>query len=221
MIKDLFKNWKTVPNLLSFLRIVMVPIFAVLFYKGYPIWAVFVLFLSGLSDFLDGKIARRFNQISDLGKILDPIADKLTQMTIALMLLLTFLHSENRTIRIFSWVFAVFLLKELFMLAVGLVMLALKVRPGAAEIYGKVATFVFYAVMIFIIAFGPDVGAFREFWTMPTILLQILVVISALLTLLAFASYVPGTKKALIDDRKKEKLEKQQKEKEEKEEESK
>ena len=46
-IKGLFKNWKTVPNLLSALRIVMVPIMAVLFVKGYPLWAVFVLFLSG------------------------------------------------------------------------------------------------------------------------------------------------------------------------------
>ena len=48
-IKGLLKNWKTVPNLLSALRIIMVPIMAVLFVKGYPLWAVFVLFLSGLS----------------------------------------------------------------------------------------------------------------------------------------------------------------------------
>ena len=93
-VKELFKNWKTIPNLLSFLRIVMVPIMSVLFLKGETGWAVFVLFLSGLSDFLDGKIARRFNQISELGKVLDPIADKLTQIMIAVVLFLFFKSGE-------------------------------------------------------------------------------------------------------------------------------
>ena len=85
MIKDLFKNWNTIPNWLSFARIIMVPVFAYLFLNdSIPnniIWAVFVLALSGLSDCLDGKIARRFNQISELGKVLDPVADKLTPVS--------------------------------------------------------------------------------------------------------------------------------------------
>ena len=79
ILKEYFTGCLTVPNLLSFLRIVMVPIFAVLFHQGRYGWAVFVLALSGLSDFFDGKIARRFNQISNLGKMLDPVADKLTK----------------------------------------------------------------------------------------------------------------------------------------------
>ncbi len=87
ILKEYFTGCLTVPNLLSFLRIVMVPIFAVLFHQGRYGWAVFVLALSGLSDFFDGKIARRFNQISNLGKMLDPVADKLTQITIAIMFL--------------------------------------------------------------------------------------------------------------------------------------
>ena len=82
-MKGLFKGCLTVPNLLSLIRILLIPVFALLFYQGQVLWAVFVLFLSGLSDFFDGKIARRFNQISALGKILDPVADKLTQITIA------------------------------------------------------------------------------------------------------------------------------------------
>ena len=76
-MKELFKGCWTVPNLLSVIRILLIPVFAVLFYDGEYLWAVFVLFLSGLSDFLDGKIARRFNQVSALGKVLDPVADKL------------------------------------------------------------------------------------------------------------------------------------------------
>ncbi len=190
MIKDLFKNWKTVPNLL---RIVMVPIFAKLFYDGHLGWAVFVLFLSGVSDFLDGKIARRFNQISDLGKILDPIADKLTQIMIAVMLFIFFRQSTTPEMAAFSWVFMVFLAKEALMVIVGAIMLAIGLRPGAAEIYGKVATFVFYGVMLIIIGFGPEIGAFSQYFTLPTLAMQILVIISAVLTIVAFLSYVPAT----------------------------
>lgn len=67
-LKGLFKGCLTVPNLLSLIRIILVPVFAVLFYQGHVLWAVFVLFLSGLSDFFDGKIARRFHQVSALGR---------------------------------------------------------------------------------------------------------------------------------------------------------
>ncbi|HOA34462.1 MAG TPA: CDP-alcohol phosphatidyltransferase family protein, partial [Clostridiales bacterium] len=83
---DLLTNIWTVPNILTMIRIILVPIFAVLFLKGSYIPALVVLLLSGLTDFFDGKIARRFNQISELGKILDPIADKFTQITIAVLL---------------------------------------------------------------------------------------------------------------------------------------
>lgn len=192
-MKDLFKGCLTIPNLLSFLRIVMVPIFAVLFLKGEFLWAVFVLALSGLSDFFDGKIARRFNQISALGKILDPVADKLTQITLAVLLFVTFNGAENKTLKAFSWVFLVFIVKEAVMVVGGALMLAFGIRPGAAEIYGKVATFAFYAVMILIICFGPEVGAFRGAFTLPDTVMIILVVVSAILTLVAFASYMPAT----------------------------
>ena len=69
MVKNLFKGCLTVPNLLSLIRIFLIPAFAVLYYKGHIGWAVLMLALSGISDFLDGKIARRFNQVSELGKI--------------------------------------------------------------------------------------------------------------------------------------------------------
>ena len=192
-IKELFKNWKTVPNLLSALRVIMVPIMAVLFARGHLLWAVFVLALSGLSDFFDGKIARRFNQISELGKILDPLADKLTQITVAVMLFLFFRSAEGSPeMRAFSWVFLLFVGKEAFMVLFSILMLILGLRPGAAEIWGKIATFVFYLVMLFIIAFGPEIGAFHTFWTAPAALLQVLIVISVVLCFVALFSYVPG-----------------------------
>lgn len=193
LLKDLFKGCLTVPNLLSVIRIALIPVFAVLFYKEAYGWAVFVLFLSGISDFFDGKIARRFNQISALGKILDPVADKLTQITIAIMFYLTFKASSDETVKMFSWVFLVFLIKEAVMVVGGAVMVACGIRPGAAELPGKIATFAFYAVMLVIIAFGPDIGFFKDAFTLPSWLMITLVALSAVLTLVAFCGYLPET----------------------------
>lgn len=190
MTKDLFKNWNTIPNWLSFARIVMVPIFAVLFLKGEIVWAVVVLALSGISDFLDGKIARRFNQVSDLGKVLDPVADKLTQITIAVLLYIRFSQGTG-LVKTFSWIFLIFIIKEFVMVLFGGIMIAIGLRPSAAIIYGKVATFVFYGVMILLFAFAPGVGAFASFWTIPDTLMIILVAVSAVLTVVAFVSYLP------------------------------
>ena len=193
IIKDLFSNWKTVPNLLSFLRILMVPVFAVLFMNGEYAWSVFVLALSGLSDFFDGKIARHFNQISSLGKILDPLADKATQITIAIVFFITFWNAEDTFIHYISIIFLVFLVKEALMVIGSVVMIILGIRPGAAEMPGKVATFAFYLIMISIIAFGPEIGILREaLFTYPDWLMLVLVVISAILTIIAFCGYLPG-----------------------------
>lgn len=195
-IKKLFTGCLTVPNLLSLIRIILIPVFGVLFYRGYVMWAVIVLAVSGLTDFFDGKIARKFNQISELGKVLDPVADKLTQITIAIVLFLEFSKvKDNGTMVWFKWVFLFFVAKELLMVIVGGIMIAIGLKPGAAEIYGKVATFVFYGVMVLVFAFGPEVGALRTIFTLPDLAMVILVIISAILTFVALLSYVPGTLK--------------------------
>lgn len=194
-MKDLFKGCWTIPNLLSLIRILLIPVFAVLFYNDEKIWAVVVLALSGLSDTFDGQIARRFNQVSALGKVLDPVADKLTQITIAIMLLIDFRSAENAMIQAFSWVFLVFLIKEAIMIIGGLVMLLLNIRPGAAEFWGKAATLVFYVGMVLIIAFGPEVGALNALvgFELPAVVTGIIVVVSAIMTIAAFLSYMPET----------------------------
>ena len=193
-MKDLFKNWNTIPNWISFARIIMVPIFAVLFLNDEIVWSVFVLFLSGFSDFIDGKIARKFNQISELGKMLDPVADKLTQMTIAVLLYLRF-NAADGLVKTFSWIFLIFIIKEFVMVAFGVFMVAIGLKPSAAEIYGKAATFAFYAVMLLLFAFAPDVGAFTNLWVIPETLLVILVALTAIICVVAFASYLPTTYK--------------------------
>lgn len=192
-MKGLFKNCWTIPNLLTLIRILLVPVFAVLFYRGYYIAAVAVLVVSGLTDTFDGKIARRFNQISDLGKVLDPVADKLTQITLAILLFIKFRGSSKDTLVAFSWIFLVFLIKEAIMVIGGAALLALNLRPSPAESFGKIATFAFYAVMTILIAFAPDFGAFSKYFVLPDWVLVALVAISAVFTLVAFLGYLPGT----------------------------
>jgi cardiolipin synthase len=194
-MKDLFKGCWTIPNLLSVIRILLIPVFAYLFYNDEKIWAVVVLALSGLSDTFDGQIARKFNQISALGKVLDPVADKLTQITIAVMLFIDFKTAANPIINALGWVFLVFLIKEAVMIIGGLIMLLLNIRPGAAEFWGKAATVVFYVGMVIIIAVGPEVGALNDIlgFQLPNFITGAIVVLCAIMTLAAFASYMPET----------------------------
>ena len=67
----------TVPNLISMLRLALVPVFAVLLVQGHDVWALGVLAFSGFTDWLDGVLARRLHQVSKLGQTLDPAADRL------------------------------------------------------------------------------------------------------------------------------------------------
>ena len=126
----------TVPNAMSALRILIVPVFAALYLRGHVAAAVVALVFSGLTDMLDGLIARRFNQITDLGKMLDPFADKLTQGVVALCIAIRFPSIRPLLL--------LFILKELLMLCCALVLLKKHKRPCAAQWYGKVATVMFY-----------------------------------------------------------------------------
>lgn len=69
----------TIPNILSYFRLLLIPVFAVCYHREQYLTAGLMAILSGISDVLDGWIARRFNQVTELGKVLDPLADKLTQ----------------------------------------------------------------------------------------------------------------------------------------------
>lgn len=130
------KRILTVPNAMSAVRILIVPVFALLYLQGHVAWAAGALLVSGLTDMLDGLIARHFNQITDLGKMLDPFADKLTQGVVALCLAIKF--------PAICPLLTLFILKELLMLGCAFVLLRKHKRPCAAKWYGKVATVMFY-----------------------------------------------------------------------------
>lgn len=205
-VKELFEGCLTIPNLISLIRICLIPVIAVLYYNGYVWWTVFVIFISGLSDAVDGKIARKFNQVSAIGKLLDPVADKLTIFALAIVLFLKFKEAQSEAMQAFAWVFLLFIAKDIIMILGSIVLIALGTRPVAAEIWGKLATFVFYAVMVVIIGFGPEIGAISMYYpqyTIPETLMFVLVIIAVILTFVAFFSYLPGAIKQIIENSKK------------------
>ena len=139
------------PNLLSIIRIILAPVFALVFFIGTGsayeqtllIVAALVLILSGLTDFFDGVIARSYNMITELGKFLDPFADKLTQAIVCVCI--TIKHIE------FLLVLIPFFIKELMSLAASVVFIKEKMVLPSSRWYGKATTFIFYILTIVII----------------------------------------------------------------------
>ena len=99
-------NILTIPNLLTFLRMALIPVFAITLFYGHSAWALLIFFVAGASDGIDGFVARRFNQESELGTILDPIADKLLMTTAFVILTLPNVFPPIRHLPVPFWVTA-------------------------------------------------------------------------------------------------------------------
>ncbi len=131
-------NWKknlNVPNALTMLRMLMIPIYIALFANGLKYWALGVFLLAGATDILDGMIARRFHLITDFGKLMDPLADKLMGATALLSMTI-----GNALIPpVVPWLVVIVILgKELLMLLGGLFMLGRRIVVYSRPI-GKAA----------------------------------------------------------------------------------
>jgi cardiolipin synthase len=147
----------TVPNVLSFLRLALVPVFLWLIIDGYDAWALLVLAASSLTDFLDGWIARRFNQITRLGQLLDPAADRLYIFAALIGLAWRDLVPW--------WIVAVIVGRDVFLLVLGVVLANHGFGPLPVHLLGKVATFcLFYALPMIMLG-----QAFPElsWWSQP------------------------------------------------------
>jgi len=198
----------TIPNIISFVRILLIPVFVWAYLQDRMVLALILVAVSGISDKLDGTIARRMNQVSDLGKMLDPIADKLTQMTLAVLMFIRFHGAdpvEYPWMRTFAWVFLGFIAKEILMFIFAGVVLLMGKRPVAAEIWGKAATVVFYVVMILLFLAGPGVGILEQYlpWAvLPAWAVQVMVVLTLVLMFIAFASYFPDTARQILNKEK-------------------
>ena len=80
-LKKLFTNVWNIPNALTMLRLALIPVFVILFWNGHRKMALVVFVVASLTDMLDGMLARKLNQITDFGKLFDPLADKLMVLT--------------------------------------------------------------------------------------------------------------------------------------------
>ena len=131
----------TIPNILSFVRLLLIPVIVWLYVvKKDVLWTTAILVLSGVTDIVDGVIARKYNMVSEFGKALDPVADKLTQ--IAMLYCLT-----SR----FVWMllpFCVMLLKEVTAGILNLLVIYKTGEVKAAVWHGKLTTVSLYSIMV-------------------------------------------------------------------------
>ena len=134
------KNWcKHIPNALTILRFILIPFIVLSIVNDDYIEAFILLTLSGLTDILDGFIARKFNFITNFGKLIDPLADKTTQIAILVTLALKDI--------IPMWILMIVFIKEFVMVA-GASFLYGKELVVSSKWYGKLATVLFYIAIV-------------------------------------------------------------------------
>ncbi len=141
------KNKMNVPNTLSLLRALLVPVFVatLLFMKDIPVWCcvvpTIVYALTGLTDMLDGKIARKYNLVTDFGKFIDPLADKFMVIGSAIAILVwMMLRGQTVQALVFVWVVLIVLLRELGVTSLRLVVAGKSGIVVAASMLGKIKT---------------------------------------------------------------------------------
>lgn len=163
------------PNCLCFFRILLIPLFLYVYFvadfKNRYLVAAFVLVISGISDFLDGFIARKFNMVTDFGKFIDPVADKLTQFVVAITLLFSYP---------LAWILLIIIiLKDLMLAIVGLYLYDYGLKITGASWWGKIATAYFYVIVIVLIGLHiPN-----------TVISFVLIITGSVLMLLSFILY--------------------------------
>ncbi len=137
----------TIPNMLSLLRLLLIPLIIYLYcFKHNDLWTLIVVVFSTLTDIVDGFIARRFNMITDFGKFLDPLADKLTQLTVFACLITRF--------NLMLLPFVVLLIKEVGSLILRLAVYKKTEIVEGAHWHGKMSTGIVILVIVLHLAFG-------------------------------------------------------------------
>ena len=174
------KNWKkeifTIPNLFSLFRLVLIPVYVLIYLNAknatdYYL-AAGILAVSCLTDMIDGQIARHFNMISSIGKILDPFADKATQLTLIICLTIKY--------NVLWYLVALFVIKEFFQLIAGGINLRKGKMLKGALISGKICTTVLFVSLIIMVML-PDLSEK---------IITGIVILNAIFMMVAFINYV-------------------------------
>ncbi len=175
MNKITFKDFFNIPNCLCYFRMILIPVFLVFYFQAdrqsdYYISAL-ILIVSGFTDFLDGYIARKYNMVTDLGKLVDPMADKLTQFSVAVALVYTYS---------LMWLLVAIIFIKDAMLALGSFYLFEKgEKIRGASWWGKVSTAFFDVIVIILIGLHiPD-----------SVVPTVLIIICSVLMFLSFILY--------------------------------
>ena len=181
--KEFLKRNLNVPNTLTAIRMLMIPLYLILFGNGMKYPALFIFLAASLTDLLDGMIARRYHMITDLGKLMDPLADKLMVLTVMFSMAI-----GNATIpAVVPWTtLAIVLGKELVMMLGGLLMLGRHIVVYSHFI-GKLAHCLFIAGLTATFFHDWLLVRFAGWWVTPDLLLLWIAVV---LTLCALGFYV-------------------------------
>jgi len=174
------KDWKkeilTIPNLLSLLRLVLIPAYVSIYLNAVTPFQFYaagaIMAVSCLTDAVDGRIARQFHMVSTLGKILDPLADKVTQFALTVCLSLKY--------PVLNPVLALFIVKELFQLVLGVINLIRgKMLPGAL-MAGKICTAVLFVSLIALVLFP----------NLPSAAVDFIALLDGVFLTISFISYI-------------------------------
>lgn len=174
-IKDWKKDLFTIPNMLSLFRLLLIPVYIVIYLNAdtdvdYYI-AGGILAVSCLTDMIDGQIARHFNMISTVGKILDPLADKVTQFSLIVCLAIEY--------PILIPLMVLFFIKEVFQLVAGLLTLRKGQMLTGALISGKISTTILFISLIVLVMFPK----------MDSTYVNLIMVVDGIFLLIAFIHY--------------------------------
>ncbi|MBE6958126.1 MAG: CDP-alcohol phosphatidyltransferase family protein [Ruminococcaceae bacterium] len=174
-IKDWKKDFFTIPNMLSLFRLLLIPVYIVIYLNAdsdidYYI-AGGILAVSCLTDMIDGQIARHFNMISNVGKILDPLADKVTQFALIVCLVIKY--------PILLTLMILFVIKETFQMVAGLFIISKGKMLSGAAITGKISTAVLFVSLIVLVMF-PNIGP---------VAVNVIMIVDTVLLLASFIHY--------------------------------
>ena len=166
---------KNIPNLLSVIRIGLVFVFVALFFTDHVYGALFVFLLAGATDVVDGYLARKYNWITNLGKILDPFADKLMQCTVLVCLCVKDI--------IPLWFVIPFFVKEVGTLLIGLIVIRRRSVAVVSKWYGKLTVCLFYATIVLS-------TVFESFFDAHTVLEVLLFLPAVGFAIFSFVAYI-------------------------------
>lgn len=169
---------KNIPNILSVIRIILVFVFVAVFFAPISkVWALVIFLTAGATDVVDGFLARKFNWITDLGKVLDPFADKLMQCTVLVCLCI------EKVVPI--WFVVIFFVKEILTLLIGFIVIRRRSVVVVSKWYGKTAVCLFYATIFISVILKYVCGITLNDWQQ-----MLMYMPAAIMAIFAFGAYI-------------------------------